>query len=89
MEVEASARRVRCPTLLISPERDLLVPLEEGRRLARLIPGARFVPLDTNNHMPLADEPAWQRLVAEMDGFLTEERNLPGRSCAAQNDLLI
>lgn len=83
VDVEASARRVRCPTLLISPERDLLVPLEEGRRLARLIPGARFVPLDTNNHMPLADEPAWQRLVAEMDSFLAEERNRPGRSCAS------
>jgi pimeloyl-ACP methyl ester carboxylesterase/DNA-binding CsgD family transcriptional regulator len=78
VEVEASARRVRCPTLLISPERDVLVPLEEGRRLARLIPGARFVPLDTNNHMPLADEPAWKRLVAEIDNFLTEQRHHPG-----------
>ena len=73
VDVEASARRVRCPTLLISPERDALVPLEEGRRLARLIPNARFLPLDTNNHMPLADEPAWRRLLAEMDGFLNEE----------------
>jgi pimeloyl-ACP methyl ester carboxylesterase/DNA-binding CsgD family transcriptional regulator len=83
VDVEASARRVRCPTLLISPERDLLVPLEEGRRLARLIPGAHFVPLDTNNHMPLTDEPAWQRLIAEMDSFLTEERDRPGRPCAS------
>jgi len=82
VEVEASARRLRCPTLLISPERDALVPLEEGRRLARLIPGARFVPLDTNNHMPLADEPAWQRLVAEMDGFLTEVGH---RACACMS----
>lgn len=73
VDVQASARRVKCPTLLISPERDALVPLEEGRRLASLIPRIRFMSLDTNNHMPLPEEPAWQRLVGELDRFLLEE----------------
>jgi pimeloyl-ACP methyl ester carboxylesterase/DNA-binding CsgD family transcriptional regulator len=70
VDVQESAKRIACPTLVISPERDGLVPLDEGRRLASLIPGARFVTLDTNNHMPLADEPAWPRLLSEIDGFL-------------------
>lgn len=72
VDVQASAQRVRCPTLVIHAERDTLVPLEEGRRLANLIPGARFVTLDTDNHMPLAEEPAWRRLAGEIDAFLGE-----------------
>ncbi len=72
VDVQDSARRVRCPTLVVSAERDTLVPCDEGRRLANLIPGARFVSLDTRNHMLLADEPAWHRLVSEMEAFLEE-----------------
>src|SRR5262245_59521018 len=72
VDVQESAKRVRCPTLVVNPEREALVPLEEGRRLASLIPDARFVTLDTNNHMLLPDEPAWQRLLAEMERFLGE-----------------
>lgn len=41
-----------------------------SRRLAGLIPGTRFVSLDTNNHMLLPDEPAWPRLLAEIEEFL-------------------
>jgi DNA-binding NarL/FixJ family response regulator len=56
----------------VHPERDAVVPLEQGRLLASLIPDARFVQLDSQNHMPLADEPAWPRLLAELKGFLSE-----------------
>jgi DNA-binding NarL/FixJ family response regulator len=40
--------------------------------LASLMPHCRFVQLDTENHMPLADEPAWQKLVAEVRSFLAQ-----------------
>jgi pimeloyl-ACP methyl ester carboxylesterase/DNA-binding CsgD family transcriptional regulator len=72
VDVQDAARRISCPTLVINPERDALVPLEEGRRLAALIPDARFVTLDTNNHMLLAEEPAWDRLLTEVGAFLRE-----------------
>jgi DNA-binding NarL/FixJ family response regulator len=49
-----------------------VVPIEEGRLLASLIPDCRFVQLDTDNHMPLADEPAWSQLVDEVRRFLAE-----------------
>ena len=39
--------------------------VEEGRRLASLIPGARFVELDSPNHMLLPEEPAWGRFIEE------------------------
>jgi pimeloyl-ACP methyl ester carboxylesterase/DNA-binding CsgD family transcriptional regulator len=80
VDVQDAAKRIRCPTLVINPERDALVPLEEGRRLARLIPDARFVTLDTNNHMPLPEEPAWSRLLSEVDAFLREPAPKPKAS---------
>jgi pimeloyl-ACP methyl ester carboxylesterase/DNA-binding CsgD family transcriptional regulator len=66
------ARKVRCPVLIVHPERDVVAPIEQGRLLARLIPDCRFVQLDTENHMPLADEPAWSQLVAHVRSFLAE-----------------
>ena len=72
VDVQDAARRIKCPTLVINPERDSLVPLDEGRRLAGLIPDARFVTLDTSNHMLLPEEPAWQRLLTEVEAFFHE-----------------
>jgi hypothetical protein len=38
--------------------------------MASMIPGARFVPLESNNHLLLESEPAWQRFLAEIRSFL-------------------
>jgi len=48
--------------------------------LASLIPDARFVQLDSENHMPLADELAWSRLLAELRSFLSEPSAAPAAS---------
>lgn len=74
VDISASAPKVRCPTLVIHSERDRVVPVEEGRALAGLIPNSRFVTLDSENHMPLAHEPSWPRLLSELDAFLGETR---------------
>jgi DNA-binding NarL/FixJ family response regulator len=71
-DVREAARKIKCPVLIVHPERDAVVPLEQGRLLASLIPDARFVQLDSENHMPLADESAWPRLLAELKSFLSE-----------------
>jgi DNA-binding CsgD family transcriptional regulator len=73
MDVSAAARQIKCPTLIVHPERDTVVPIEEGRLLAGLIPDCRFVSLDSDNHMPLAEEPSWSQLVLELRRFLAEE----------------
>ncbi len=52
------------------PRGDRRVPVEQGRLLAAAIPGARFVTLDSQNHILLADEPAWTRFLAEVESFL-------------------
>ncbi len=59
IDVSAAATTLTVPTLVLHAVADQAVPFEEGRRLAALIPGARFVPLDGRNHILLADEPAW------------------------------
>jgi DNA-binding CsgD family transcriptional regulator len=70
--VRAAARKIKCPTLALHIARDTAVPIEDGRKLATLIPDCRFVQIDGENHMPLADEPAWRQIVDEIDTFLKQ-----------------
>jgi pimeloyl-ACP methyl ester carboxylesterase len=67
-DVQEAARKIRCPDLIMHPERDVVSPIKE-RLLARLIPNCHFVQLDSENPTLLADEPAWARLYAEVRGF--------------------
>lgn len=84
IDVQAAARRVRCPTLIIHPAHGAVVPIEEARMLGGLIEDSRFVELDTVNHMPLADEPAWQQLLDELQAFLSRDRPEPDRETRAK-----
>jgi 3-oxoadipate enol-lactonase len=49
-EAEAGLGRLRVPTLVISGDQDRLVPVENSRRLARIIPRARLVELSGAGH---------------------------------------
>ena len=57
---------VKVPTLVMHATQDELVPLSEGRLLAAKIAGARFVQLDSRNHVLMEDEPAWTRFKEEV-----------------------
>lgn len=70
IDVTALAPRVSCPTLILHGRDDGRIPFEEGRIMASLIPGARFVPLASRNHILLDSEPAWSRFLEEVDAFL-------------------
>lgn len=70
IEVAAAARRTTVPTLVLHARQDACIPFEEGRLLATMIPGARFVPLDSRNHILLENEPAWRRFLSEVRAFL-------------------
>ena len=69
IDVRASAARVKCPTLVLHSVDDARIPFREGQLLAKLIPGARFVPLPGGNHLPLEHEPAWTEFLRELDAF--------------------
>ncbi len=64
--------RVSVPTLVLHSRHDNAVPFEEGRRLASAIPNARFVALESENHVPMPDEPAWPTFIAEIEAFLRD-----------------
>jgi pimeloyl-ACP methyl ester carboxylesterase/DNA-binding CsgD family transcriptional regulator len=70
VDVREAATKLRCPTVVLHATRDVVVPFEEGRLMAELIPGARLVPLESVNHVLLAHEPAWARFVAEYRAFV-------------------
>src|SRR5438093_364550 len=70
IDVTRICPRVRAPTLVMHARDDGVVPFEEGRLLASLIPGARFVPLEGRNHMLLPGEPAFQTFFEELRRFL-------------------
>jgi pimeloyl-ACP methyl ester carboxylesterase/DNA-binding CsgD family transcriptional regulator len=70
IDVTALAPQVRCPTLVLHADGDARVPFEEGRRFATLISGARFVPLESRNHILLEHESAWRRWLDEARAFL-------------------
>ena len=53
----AAAARVRCPTLLLLGENDLMTPAQGARELAQAIPGARTVVLEGCGHMLMAERP--------------------------------
>jgi pimeloyl-ACP methyl ester carboxylesterase len=70
IDVEDTATRVQVPTLVLHARRELLLPVAEGQLIASLIPGSRFVSLDSCNHLLLPDEPAWPRFLEHVEGFL-------------------
>jgi len=73
-DVSALLPRVACPALLLHCREALLIPIEEVRLVASSIPGARFVPLETNNYIPLQGEPAFEKMMEEIRAFLPRER---------------
>jgi pimeloyl-ACP methyl ester carboxylesterase len=61
---------VSVPTIVFHSDHDHVAPAEEGRIVATEIPGARFVPLSSANHILLAGEPAWKIFREELAAFL-------------------
>ena len=78
MDVTDAAARVACPCLVVNSRDALRAPVEEGRRLATLLPDARFVTLPTPNHFLREDEPAWHQFVAQLRAFLPAASSTAG-----------
>ncbi len=72
IDVRDLLSQVNVPTIIFHSRHDQRISLEQGRELAIGIPNARFVPLESNNHILLGHEPAWQILMSETQRFLKE-----------------
>jgi pimeloyl-ACP methyl ester carboxylesterase/DNA-binding CsgD family transcriptional regulator len=70
IEVSETARRVDVPALVLHARDDHAVPYREGRHLASLLPDARFVTLEGDNHILQEDEPDRDAIHSEVRAFL-------------------
>jgi 3-oxoadipate enol-lactonase len=57
MDLTGDLPRVTAPTLVIAAEEDLATPPEHGRRIAELIPGARFQTVSPAAHIAAVERP--------------------------------
>jgi len=62
------------PTLVLHSRGDQMNEFAHSRYLAAHIRGARLVALESNNHIVLADEPAWPVFLRELTAFLAPDR---------------
>ncbi len=74
-DVSQALRAVQAPTLAISRRGDRHVPYEHGRHVASLIPGAKFIELPGDDHIPYAGNDV--ELLDEVEAFLTGVRPKP------------
>jgi predicted ATPase/pimeloyl-ACP methyl ester carboxylesterase/DNA-binding SARP family transcriptional activator len=77
IDVSGLLALVRVPTLVMHGVHDAVVPFAEGKALADGIPGARFVPLETGNHIMLANEPAFETFLSELRAFASADQSPP------------
>ena len=81
IDVSAEAAKLDVPALVFHAKNDARIPFEEGRKLASLIPGTQFVPLDSANHILLSHEPAWDVFLSAVREFLPGD-DTPGPSAS-------
>jgi len=73
IDVRGELAKIEAPTLVAHADKDGNAPVAVGRQVADAIPGARFVELDSANHVLLGDEPAWPVFRREMRAFLAND----------------
>jgi pimeloyl-ACP methyl ester carboxylesterase len=71
IDVSHLLKKIRMPTLVLHSERELVSPVSEARFMAARIPNARFVSLDSANHLVMEQEDAWKRALHEVQTFLS------------------
>jgi pimeloyl-ACP methyl ester carboxylesterase/DNA-binding CsgD family transcriptional regulator len=70
MDVSELLPDIRTPTLVLHSRDDCRVPFAEGYLVASSIPDAKFVPLESRNHILLDHQPAWRQFFAEIARFV-------------------
>ncbi|MDP2676002.1 MAG: adenylate/guanylate cyclase domain-containing protein [Dehalococcoidia bacterium] len=69
-DVSGEAARLRVPTLVLHRRDDRACPFDGGRELASLIPNARFVPLEGDNHLYLDGEEGIRDFLQAIEEFV-------------------
>ena len=73
-DVRQTLPSVKSPTLSLHARDDRMVSFESARDASASIPDARLVPLESANHILLAEEPAWPVFLREVEAFMAPDR---------------
>lgn len=73
LDVRDLLAKVRTPTLVFHSRGDQAVPFAQGQEIAGGIPAAAFIPLDSENHILIGTEPAWEQFATEAGRFLAPD----------------
>lgn len=76
-DVLALLPKVKAPTLVLHARDDAVIPYKSGRAFATGIPDARFVTLESGNHILLAHEPAFAKFMEEFRRFVASDQPSP------------
>ena len=71
--------RLRLPVLVIHGDQDHVVPPENGRVVARRIPGAAFILVPQAGHILATDQP--ELLLEMINGFLAKTKDANELRC--------
>lgn len=88
LDIRSRLADVQIPTLVFHCRNDACIPFALGRELAIGIPNARFVELDSRNHVLLESEPAWGRFCGLIDEFCGRERTRPPGEASVDSNVL-
>jgi class 3 adenylate cyclase len=72
LDVRAALPAIDVPTLVLHRRGDRIALVEQGRYLAETIPGARYVELEGEDHLPVAGDQ--EALLDEVEEFLVGSR---------------
>jgi len=72
IDVTSILPNVRVPTLVLHRRTDALVPIERGRELAALIPGAKYIEYPEGDHVPFTGDA--ETILGDIQEFVTGER---------------
>jgi pimeloyl-ACP methyl ester carboxylesterase/DNA-binding CsgD family transcriptional regulator len=82
-DIQAEIARISAPTLILHALGDRAMTFDNATTVASLIAGARVIPLESRNHILLADEPAWDTFIAEVTAFLEPDRRAAATGAGA------
>ena len=78
IDVVDACTQVKCPAIVFHSRHDEMVNFEQGRKLASMLPDARFIPLEARGHHVLSTEPAAHVFHGEVDRFLSDDGKASG-----------
>ena len=81
VDVKALATQVRVPTLIVQTRDDQMNSLARGKKLADLVPGARFVVVEGADHIPMPGTPESEQIAEIVVPFL--DQDLPNKAATS------